>query len=93
MAPAPGRHAEIISRETGAGELKTISTLAAKETVRETGEEKREDLNERRLSGKLGCSLDNDDGDPLSSYEVTSYERIVAGANIWAQDTVGITFL
>ena len=83
---------EIISRETRAGELKTISTLAAKETGRETEEEKRQYLNERKLSGKLGCSLDNDDGDTLSSHEVTRYKRIAARANFLAQDRVDITF-
>ena len=54
---ADPRHAEIIIRDTGAEKLKTISTPAAKETGRETEEEKRQDLNERRLSGKLETRL------------------------------------
>ena len=45
-------------------------------TFRETKEEKTQDVNERRLSGKLGCKLDHDDGDTLSSDEVTRYRRI-----------------
>ena len=99
MAPPQGisyeadpRHAEIISRATAAGELKTISTPAVKGIGCETEEEKRQDLNERRLSGKLGCKLDNDDGDTLSSHEVTRYRRIAARANFLAQDRVDITF-
>ena len=56
------RHAEIISCETGTG--------------RETEEEKRQHVNERRLSGTLGCKLDDDDGDTLSSDEVTRHRRI-----------------
>ena len=51
------KHVEIIIRDIGAEKLKTISTPAAKETGRETEEEKRPDLNERRLSGKLGTRL------------------------------------
>ena len=50
---ADPRRAELISRDTGAENLKTISTPAAKETRRESEEEKRQDLNERRVSGKL----------------------------------------
>ena len=46
---ADSRHAEIISRDTGAEKLETISTLAAKETGREGKEEKRQDLNKHRL--------------------------------------------
>ena len=40
--------ADPISREARAEELKTISTQATKKTGRETEEEKRQDLNERR---------------------------------------------
>ena len=83
---------EMISRETGAGKLKTISPLAAKETGRETEEEKRQDLDERRLSGQLGCKLDNDNNDTLSSDEVTRFRRIAARANFQAQDRVDIAF-
>ena len=55
-------HAKMISRDTGARKLKTISTPAAKEAGRDAEEEKRHDLNERRLSGKLGGKI-NDDSD------------------------------
>ena len=85
--------AEIISRETGAEDLKIISTPAAKETGRETEEEKRHYLNDRRLSGKVGCKLDDDDGDTLSSDEVTRYSRIAARANFLAQDRTDIAFI
>ena len=54
---ADPRHAEGIIRDTGAEKLKTISRPAAKETRRETEEEKRQDLKERRLSGKLETRL------------------------------------
>ena len=59
---ADPRHAEIISRGTGAEKLKTISTPAAKETGRETEKEKRQVLKENRLSGNLGGN-----GDTLSA--------------------------
>ena len=58
---ADPRHAEFISRDTGAENLKTISTPAAEEAGRETEEDKRQDLNVRRLSGKVGCKPDDDD--------------------------------
>ena len=52
------------SRDTGAESLNTISTPAAKETGRETEEEeKRQDLQERRLSGKLGSKMNDEDMD------------------------------
>ena len=54
---ADPRHAEINIRDTGAEKLKTISRPAAKETGRETEEEKRQALKERRLSGKLETRL------------------------------------
>ena len=81
---ADPRLAETISRYTGAEELKTISTPAAKETGRETQEEKRHDLNERRLSGKLGRKLDDDEkGDTLSADEGTRYRGILQDRTSW----------
>ena len=84
------RHVEIISREAGAGELKTISTLTAKETGRERLEEKRQDLHERGLRGKMRCMLDDDDsGGTLNADEVTKYsKKIAARAPFSAQDRV-----
>ena len=81
------RHAEIISRDKGAENLNTTSTPAAKETERETEEEKRQDLKERRVSGKLGSKMNDDDKDAaLSADAVTRYRRIAARANFLAQD-------
>ena len=81
------RHAETISRDKGAENLNTISTPAAKETERETEEEKRQDLKERRVSGKLGSKMNDDDKDEArSADEVTRYRRIAARANFLAQD-------
>ena len=86
------RHAEKITRATGA-DFKTISTPAAKETERETEDEKRQDLNERRLSGKLGSKADDDDrNNALSADEVTRYRRIAARANFLAQDRMDIAY-
>ena len=87
------RHAEIIIRDTGAENLKTISTPATKETGRETEEERRQDLNGLRLSGKLGSKTDNDDKeDALSADEVTRYRRVAARANFLAQDRMDISY-
>ena len=66
VAPAKRDHvrgrsqAETLIRDRGAEELETISPPAAKETGRETEEEKRYDLNERRLNGKLGCKINDE---------------------------------
>ena len=49
----------MISRDVGAEKHKAVSTPAETETGRETEEENRQDLNERRLSGKLGDKIDN----------------------------------
>ena len=62
------------------------STPAVKETGREAEEEKTQDLNERRLSGKLGDKIDDDVGDTLSADKVTRCRRIAARANFVAQD-------
>ena len=46
---------------------------------------KRQDLNGRRSSGKLGIKKDNDDkDDALSADEVTRYRTIAARANFLA---------
>ena len=75
------RHAARIIRDTGAENLKTISTPATKEAGRGTEEEKRRDLKGRRLSGKLGSKMDDGDkDDALSVGEVTRYRRIAARA-------------
>ena len=55
------------SRDTGAENLKTISTPAAKDTRRETEEEKRHDLKERRVNEKLGSKMNDDDKDEALS--------------------------
>ena len=61
---ADTRHAEINIRDTGVENLKPISTLAMEEVVRESEEEElRQELNGRRLSGKLGSKVDDDDKD------------------------------
>ena len=89
---ADSRNAEIIIRYTGAENLKTISTPATKETE-ETEEEKRQDLNGRKLSGKLGSKTDDDDrNDALSVDEVTRCRRIAARANFLAQDSMDIAY-
>ena len=50
-------------------------------------------MNERKLSGKLGGKIDDDDnGDTLSADEVTRYRRIAARANFSAQDRMDIAF-
>ena len=73
---ADPRHAETISRDTGAESLKTMSTPAAKETGRETEEEKRQVLQERRLSGKLGSKMnDKAEDEVLSADEVARYKE------------------
>ena len=93
MNEADPRHAEIISRDPGAEKLKTLSTPAAKDTGREAEEVKRQDLNERRLSGKLESKSDDDDNsDTLSADEVTRYRRIAARAKFFAQDRMDIAF-
>ena len=81
------RHAETIRRDTEAENLNTISTPAAKETERETEEEKRQYLKERSVSGKLGSKMNDDDKDEaLSADAATRYGRIAARANFLAQD-------
>ena len=77
------RHSERISRDAGAEKLKTISTPAAKETGRETEEVKRQDVNERRLSGMGGKMDEGDNGDTLSA---------AVRANFLAQDIMDIAF-
>ena len=51
---ADPRHAEIIRRDTGAENLKTVSTPAANETGKETEEEKRQDLQKAEIEWKAG---------------------------------------
>ena len=91
---ADPRRAEIIKRDTGAERLKTISTLAAKETGRETegGEETR--FERAQIEWQNGCKLDDDDdnGDTLSADEVTRYRRIATRANFVAHDRMDIAF-
>ena len=53
---------------------------------------KRQDLNERRSCGELGCKLNGEDGDASSPDEVTRYRRIAASANFLAQDRMDIAF-
>ena len=75
---ADPRHAEIIIRDTGGENFKTISTPSAKKTGRETEDENRQDLNGRRLGSKLDSG---DKDDALSAHEVIRYRRIAARAN------------
>ena len=90
---ADPRHAETIIRDAGAENVKTISTPATKETGRELEEQRRQDFNGRRLSGKLGSKTDNvDKEDALSEDEVTRYRRIAAWANFLAQDRMDIAY-
>ena len=90
---ADPRHAETISRDTGAEKLKAVSTPATKEPGRETEEERRQYLCERRLSGKLGDKIDDgNNGNTLSADEMTRYRRTAARANFLAQDRVDIAF-
>ena len=84
---ADARHAELISRGTGAEKLKSISTLVAKKMGREA-----EELHERRLSGQLRGKTDDDNGETLCADEVTRYRRIVARANFLALDRIYIAF-
>ena len=90
---ADPRHAEVIIRDSGAENLKTIPTPAMKETGREKDEVNGQDLNGCRWSGKLGGKSDDDDnGDTLSADEATTYWRIAARANFVAQDRMDIAY-
>ena len=90
---ADPRHAEIIIRDAGAENVKTISTPATKETGREMEEERRRDWNRRRLSAKLGSKTDDvDKEDALSEDEVTRYKRVAARANFLAQDRMDVAY-
>ena len=80
------RHAGI-TRDTGAEKLKAVSTPTAKEMGRER-EERRQDMNERRLSGKLGDKIGN--GSNGSTLSAERYKRVAAKASFLAQDRMDI---
>ena len=83
---ADPRHAEIISHETGAETLKTIPTLAARETERETGGEETR-FERAQVERQI---LNDDDADTLSSDEVTRYRRTAARGSFLAQERMDI---
>ena len=76
---ADPRHAEMISRGIGAEELKTISTRPQRQQA------SRQDLKRAQVE------LDDDDGDTLSSGEVTRYRRIAARANLLAEERMDMS--
>ena len=60
---------------------------------KETEEEKRQGLQKRRLSAKLGSKMNDDENDEaLSAEEMTRFRRIAARANFLAQDKMDIAY-
>ena len=88
---ADQKHAEVIIRETEAQKKTPLKTPIAR-AQGETEQEKSQDVNRIRKSGRLGCKASAKEVQQLSPEHTTQYRALAARANFLAIDRVDILY-